>query len=132
MPLLTIPKKELEKSQLIREAKWYRLRLDKFTQVIEGTDVTWIFSFYMPEIDREIDRQYQTKWIGFINPLLDALKVEKVYRDGQLLFDPEKYYGVELWGKLEHQPGSKNPSQLFNNLADFRPGDVEDPNQIPF
>lgn len=132
MPLLAIPKKELEKSLLIKDAKWYRLRFDKFTQEVTGTEVTWIFTFYMPEIDREIDRQYQLKWIGFINALLDALKVEKNYQNGQLLFDPEKYYGVELWGKLEHQPGTKNPAQLFNNLADFRPGDAEDPNISPF
>ena len=132
MPLLAIPRKELEKSVLIRDAKWYRLRLDRFSQVADGTDVTWIFTFFMPELDREIDRQYIMKYISYINPLLDALKVERTFQNGQLLFDPEKYFGLEIWGKLEHQPGKNNPSQLFNNLADFRPGDAEDPNSVPF
>lgn len=132
MPLLAIPKKELEKSQLIRDAKWYRMTLVKFTNEVSGQEFTWTFTFNIPELDREIDRQYQGKWIGFINTLIDALKVEKAYQNGQLLWDPEKYYGTQVWGKIEHNPGKNNPAQLFNNLAEFRPGDAEDPNSVPF
>lgn len=108
------------------------MEFKKYTQEIAGTEITHIFTFHIPELDREIDRQYQTRWIGFISPLLAALKVEKAYQDGNLIFDPEKYYGVSVWGKIEHQPGTKNPAQLFNNLADFRPIDVSDPNEVPF
>ena len=132
MPLLAIPKKELDKSQLIKDPRWYQMEFRKFTQEVTGQEITYIFSFYIPELDREIDRQYQPKWIGFISPLLAAFKVEKAYQDGNLVFDPEKYYGVTIWGKIEHQAGTKNPAQLFNNLADFRPGDATDPNSVPF
>lgn len=132
MPLLAIPKKELEKSQLIKDAKWYKMTFIKFAQEVSGNEVTYLFTFHIPELDREIDRGFQLKWIGFLNPLLDALKVEKTYQSGNLIFDPEKFYNVSVWGKIEHNPGKNNPSQLFNNLADFRPGDVEDPNVVPF
>src|SRR5262245_21004769 len=117
--LLQIPKKELEKNLLIKDTKWYMMQLEDVKQEQTAGEITIYFSFFIPELDRSIERSFQFKWIGFIQPLLDAWKVEKVYQNGNLVFDPEKYKGLPIWGKIEHQAGTKNPGQLYNNLADF-------------
>lgn len=131
--MIKISRADLQKNVNL-EPNWYKMTLKKHEAKPSADKGSVNFMFYFElEVDgRELTAQFNSKMIQFMQPMIEVLQGAKVKIESGVVkedldFEPEKYYGVKLQGKVENEPYD---GRLISKVKAFLPYEAD--TAVPF